>query len=163
MRNKNTLIAILFGVSSAAIGLLFLFIFGQHIELTCTRQASQGVVCEKRQSFLGLIPGKEQTLTGLSGAYVEENCDSDGCTYRVMLQTETDDLPLTVPYSSGADPKERVAREINEFVRGSRPTFELQEGPNTLVLLLLGVMLAVDLAVAVGFGARTIIRRMHGY
>jgi hypothetical protein len=71
------------------------------------------------------------------GASVEESCDDDGCTYRVVVQTSRGAKALTSYRSSGYRSKQEVADKINRFVNSpAEQTLNLKVSSGLLGILL---------------------------
>jgi hypothetical protein len=100
------------------LGLLFSYIMGIVTTLECSRPES-GQVCNLERSWMGLVKLTDRPLRQVQSAWVEENCDDDGCTYRVVLETDQGQLPLGTAYSSGSSSKQEQADQVNAFVKNS--------------------------------------------
>lgn len=106
----------LVGLAFVACGSLFVFVFGQSYTLDCVRLETRQFQCTRHARWLNLVPLGSRDIDGLSGAHVTESCDSDGCTYRVDLDTAEGPVALTEYYTSGYDDKVVIASRINSFV-----------------------------------------------
>lgn len=112
---RNLLSHFLFGLLFACCGVGVFLVFGSTTSLSCERVEPRQVSCLRQVRLLGFTV-REETLPRVFGATIDESCDSDGCTYRVVLQTEAADMPLTAYYSSGLQRKEQVVSELNAFL-----------------------------------------------
>ncbi|BAJ64561.1 MULTISPECIES: hypothetical protein [Anaerolinea] len=132
-----------------AAGLGTAYLLGQVHTLTCERTAERQN-CRIDVSWMGILPLRHQTLPRLEGAWVDESCDEDGCTYRVVLQTVSADFPLGVGYSSGKASKEEIVQKIQAFVKNpAQPVLEVKTGGGLwilfpLVFLLTGFWLGIS-------------------
>jgi hypothetical protein len=99
-----------------AVGLLLTFFMGKVSTLSCNR-VDEADRCVLRVNWMGLAPLKETQIEGLLGAQVDESCDSDGCTYGVLLVTPREPLPFGSGYSSGKADKTELADKINAFAK----------------------------------------------
>jgi hypothetical protein len=113
---KHLLTSIFWGCLISAIGFGALYVFGQVVVLDCSRAVGRPVTCLKESRFMGIVTVGEEGLGEVTGAYVEENCDDDGCTYRVVLNTSRGSKPLTMYRSSGHRDKQSVADQINTYI-----------------------------------------------
>lgn len=132
-------IRIFLGILFVGVGLLFTFIIGQVATLACNRMEDADR-CVLRVNWMGLSPLKEIPIEGLNGARVEESCDDEGdCTYRVLLITSRQALPLQSAYSSGRVEKEEIAAQINAFALDKTiPNLSVSQGGGFWVILPLG-------------------------
>lgn len=140
---RQTLSAIGLGIFISGLGLIALYLFGRTTDLTCTRLDEGTYTCRTETSFYHLLTLDSSGIRDLTGAGVDESCDDDDCTYRVLLQTSRGPKPLTSYYSSGYREKERIANQIIASLQEGRPSFELSVGPGfvgTLVPLLFILM-----------------------
>jgi hypothetical protein len=139
--------SILFGLVFMVLGIFFMFIFGQVAELSCTKTAAGETECSKVVKFLGVIPLSSSEFRDVYRAEVEENCDDDGCSYRVVLTSIDGERPLTSYYSSGWDSKQELAGRINAFIGSnvSGGTLSIQENSGLWASLLSLVFLLVGL------------------
>jgi hypothetical protein len=126
------------------VGLLLTFWLGQISTLSCIR-FEDADRCVLRVNWMGLSPLRETRIEDLLGAKVEESCDSD-CTYRVVLVTGRQTLPLEAAYSSGKTDKQIMADKINAFAKDRQiSTLEVSVGG--------GLWLSISLIfIAVGVG-----------
>jgi len=132
----------LFGLIAVVIIGALLYFMGQVTTLTRHRAERDRVDCRIQSNWLGLLPLRERSVRGVQGAQVAENCDQDGCTYRVELRTGGGIVPLTPHYSSGSVVKESVARRVNDFVRDpTAASLQVREhfDPTDLILVALFV------------------------
>lgn len=142
--------SLLFGLIFAGMGAVAMIVFGQVSVLRCTYPEPSHLACVKEVKWLGLVPVGEEIISDVRGAWVDESCDSDGCTYRVELSTGQGDLPLTAYYSSGERSKSEAAAEINAYVaEGEGEALEIREGSGLLGGLIGGIFIVVGLGIAV--------------
>jgi hypothetical protein len=134
-------------------GLLFSYIVGIVTTLECARPES-GQTCNLERSWMGLVKLTDRPLRQVHSAWVEENCDDDGCTYRVMLETDQGQLPLGTAYSSGSRSKEDKADLVNAFVKDSSISrVKVQDGGGLwLFIPLLFIIIGVGLVARPLFG-----------
>lgn len=97
----------------------FAYVLGQVTTLTCDRVGTEQIDCTVQTTWLDLLPLGDKSVRGVRGAQVAENCDEDGCTYRVELVTDAGLVPLTSYYSLDSTEKERAAQRVNDFARGT--------------------------------------------
>ncbi len=117
-------------------GLLFAYWMGRVSHLNCVRTDTAAPQCSLRISWLNLFTIQEDGLQELQGAYAQQNCDGDGCTYRVVLTTSAGDKPLTSAYSSGSKSKEQTAQQINQFIADpTQPTLTVKAGGGLIMLV----------------------------
>jgi hypothetical protein len=92
------------------------------VDLTCSRAAPRGSVnCAKQTRLLWAISLPQQRIDDVRGARVSISSDDEGVGYRVELLAAHGTVPLTFVYSSGRSTKDKVADEINAFVRRTAP------------------------------------------
>jgi len=109
----------------------------------CERTAANMINCTQSQSWFGLYEREKDPITGLQGAWIEERYDSDDndTTYRVVLETQQGNVPLTNAFSSGYSTKADTVQQVNEFVRNSTEnSAEISTG-NPVVMMLIGAAL----------------------
>jgi hypothetical protein len=138
-----------FGIVFALFGIAFLYLFGQGTTLICAHVESNRIDCTKQVTWMGRPIKETQHIGQLRGAYVQDNCDEDGCTYRVELRTADGTVPLTSVYSSGLEKKRSTADRINAFVDSREGTLTLQESASWIAILVSGAFLIVGLAVII--------------
>jgi hypothetical protein len=142
--------SMLFAPPFVAVGLVIALFFGQVSVLECVHPEPSQVVCEKEVRLLGLVPVGRETIRDVRGAWLDDNCDSDGCTYRVVLRTDGSDVPLTSYYAAGQRAKEEMADRINTYVeQESEGLLRLRAGSALLGGLLGGLFVAVGVGAAV--------------
>ncbi len=135
------------GLVFAVVGLISVLLFAQTVELECSRDW-QDHACQINRSLFG-VPLSSKPVRSLVGAYVDESEDSDGSTYRVVLQGwDGLKVPLTNSYSSGYRAKARVVEEVEAFIANpaQRTLKVTQDG--SWGWLLSGVFVIVGLIVA---------------
>src|SRR5687768_8585090 len=115
---------------------LFLFIFANSVEMVCERQSNGTLTCSIEKKFLDQVTTSRQTIDGVTGAFVAESCDSDGCSYRTELSTSNGgSVPFNDVYTDYDDEK---ANQINAFIKSSDSSFSLKEPVQLWVVLLIG-------------------------
>ncbi len=132
------------------IGCLAFYFLGQSTTLDCTRLESAVINCQKQNHLLGVYPLGAESIGRLQGAWVEEECD-DGCTYRVVLQTEQGDVPLTSYLSSGHSSKDEIAGQINMFVYGQEPSLQIKDSAGAIGIIVPVVFILVGPLMLVGW------------
>ncbi|MEQ9233442.1 hypothetical protein [Coleofasciculus sp. E2-BRE-01] len=104
------------------VGILIIIIWGNLVILQCDRPLSTPVACQLtsanllRQAITLIPPGH------LQGAEVQRRHKrrSLNNTYRVILLTKEDRIPLTQGYSMGERKKQEKANQINAFVENTQ-------------------------------------------
>lgn len=150
--DPGVLIQPVLGLIFLAAGFFTLYLLGQVVTLTCERDDANRPNCVLITTWMEWRELRVRPLPQLSTAYVDESCDEDGCTYRVMLSTNFGDLPLTSAYSSGRTEKERKAQQIIAYLRDdTQPTLTMTERQGLLLLvplafLVLGLTMSVPAA-----------------
>jgi hypothetical protein len=106
------------------VGLGITYLAGQVSTLDCVKTDGQPV-CRLSVSFMDSIQLKEMSIQKLDSASVEEDCDDDGCTYRVVLNTGFGPQVFTDGSDSNYGSKQAKADQINQFLQSPDVT-ELQ-------------------------------------
>lgn len=109
------------------LGLLFMYLVGRKTILQCDRIGSNQN-CIIKISWMDLVRMNTRTIGEVRSAAVEENCDDEGCTYRVRIGTDQGPLYLGEVYSSGESEKRTNAELINAFAQGRSNTLEVSNG-----------------------------------
>ena len=137
MSIKQLLKAALWGLLFSGAGIMALFFFGRTTTLSCERGPKDQISCVISENLLGTLDFKDENISSLEEAWVCESCDSDGCTYRVALDTARGTFHLTNYTSSGYHSKEKTADQINTFIRSSsEETLEIEASTGLLGLVL---------------------------
>lgn len=132
----------IFGFIFALAGAFILYITGIETTLTCTRLSANQVNCTAHDRWLGVADLGTRPFEAVRRASVADNCDSDGCTYRVELDTERGWQALQEVYSSGREDKESTAGAINAFLQDrGRETFTITQSMGWWVLFSLAFCL----------------------
>jgi hypothetical protein len=160
---REELIGFFFGFVFTAAGFGFLLIGAHRTQVTCTRVEPQAVNCTIQSSWLGRFPQTPRTASNVQQAVVTENCDSDGCTYRVELLTPAGSEPLTNSYSSGFSDKEQAVRRVNGYLAGGTAEplqFTSDLGMGWFVLIPI-VFVLIGLAAMAGSAARLVLKMIE--
>lgn len=134
---------LILAVVFVGMGLFFTYLLGQRATLVCTRTGTMEQ-CTLHTSWMSLVGLNHRPIEGIRSASVEENCDDDGCTYRVVMHTEQGEIPLGQAFSSGKASKQQKAEQINAFANQQRHELNISEGGGgwiliPLVFMILGV------------------------
>lgn len=109
----------LFGGIFLAVGLAVVWFLGAQTTLTCERPEPRTGECTLVSANALGLNTRSQTvrLNEIQRAELQVSEDEDGDeTYRVVLRTETGEVPLTGYYSSGRDDKRQNVDRINAFL-----------------------------------------------
>ena len=144
---KTDLKSLIIGLVFMVMGLVFMFIFGQVTDLSCSKTPEGKTECATEVKFLGVFTLSSNHFWDVYRADVEESCDDEGCNYRVVLTTIEGQQPLTSYYTSNWSAKDRIAAQINDYVgmTADREPLTLQENSGlwaslfSLVFVLVGV------------------------
>lgn len=126
----------------------FLFIFANTVQMICQDQGDKIYNCIIEKRLVGYLPTSRRNVSGVTSARTVESCDSDGCSYRVELQTA----------NGGSEPFDDVytdhnlvnplTEQINKSIRqGDGPTFRVEAGMQWWVVIMLGAMAGISLLV----------------
>ena len=137
--DPGVLIMPMLGFLLFSAGLLALYFLGQVNTLSCTRSVQVEIKCSLVTTWMDLTQLADKPLAPLSSAYLDESCDEDGCTYRVMLRTAREDLPLISSYSSGSIDKQIKVDQILAFLADrSQASLKISDGGGLFILIPLG-------------------------
>lgn len=120
--NSHPLFAIIFGLIIILIGLFIVTIFSQTHDLWCSRVEPSLIRCTRESKLFGLYHLNQTEFENISGAILDENCDEDGCSCRVELQTEAGLTPLNMVYFGGiggCEQQQDKVDVINTFLADS--------------------------------------------
>lgn len=107
----------LFGTPFFIIGIIVILL-GEKTTLNCQKIDNNQNSCQLTK--VSLYKTKIETVPGsIIRAKVDVNEDSDGDTYRVILITSKQEIPLTSMYSSGSKNKRVNKNKINNFLQNS--------------------------------------------
>jgi hypothetical protein len=132
---------LLTGLGLLLLCLLGVFLAGQTSALECARPAGGTPNCILRITWMEMFTMREHQLTGLRSASLDENCDDEGCTYRIYLDAQGGGRPMTSAYSSGTISKNATIQKINQFAVNPNQTELAVEAGGKLWVLLPGVFL----------------------
>lgn len=116
LRPRYWRLFLLSGVLFLTMGFVTFLLFGQVAVLECTRTQISKPSCVLSHTLVGFT-FKEQAVPGLNRARINESIDSDDdATYKIFLETDNGDIPLTFYYSSGKSEKQAAVTEINTYL-----------------------------------------------
>lgn len=149
-RTNSSLFFFLFGFIFAAAGICAGAFFGQTNTLNCRRVESSVVNCRLQSDLLG-YPISDREIGAVQSAWVDVSSDSEGDTYRVVLQGAEGEAPLTSYYSSARRNREETATAINAYLADpTQETLQIEQAERW-IFLLTGVFVAIGF-LSIGFG-----------
>ena len=122
MRNNPSWHTFLLGFVFTVVGALVLLIGAHRTNLVCQPGAPTEVNCTIQSDWMGYFPQPPRTVVNVQQAVVDESCDSDGCTYRVELNTPFYSEPVTNVFSSGYNGKLQAANQVNAYLQSGTTT-----------------------------------------
>jgi len=128
-----TILAVIF----FGFGTLFSYLLGQVNTLTCERgDRVDDLTCRLTTSWMNIRTLKVRSIPRLDAAGIEEYCDDDGCTYRVILFSGAGNIPLSSAYTSAESSHRMTAERINTFLQdGSQQTLEVETGGGWILVV----------------------------
>jgi hypothetical protein len=135
----------------AAFAGLFLFFFGNSIDISCIRNVGEAPTCRITNVLLGRVPISTRNVADVVDVRLDGSCD-DSCTYRAVLITANGrQAPVNEVYTD-QDIAARQLGAIQGFLGGSAHEFQYTEPVQLWVVLMVGGFgLAGALGVAVEF------------
>jgi len=134
IRRVLTYLGVLFGI--VAFSGLFMVLFGNSIELSCSRNG-RTVTCQIDRKFLGRYPVSRETVEDVADVQLQEDCD-EGCSYRaVLITSDGRAVPVNAVYTDGG-PVGRQVGSIKSFLAGGQPRLDLEIPVAWWALLLAG-------------------------
>jgi len=141
---------------------IFLFIFGNSIDLKCLRTQNQGIACQINKEFLGKFPVSSRIVTNVTDVQNDENCDNDGCSYRPILVTSSGDtVPVNDVYTDGGPVSQQVS-QISSFIQSDQSNFELKLNTPWWVIIMIGSFALIGLVIVFFSMINSIIKSMTG-
>jgi hypothetical protein len=159
---KTMLINLLIMAGIVCFALIFVFVFGNSIDLKCLRQ-QQGITCQIRKELFGRIPISSRIVTNVTEVQNEGDCSGeDGCSYRPVLVTSSgDSVPVNDVYTDEGPVTQQVA-QIRNFIESNDPNFELKLDAAWWVIILIGGLGLMGLIIVFFSMISTIIKSMSG-
>src|SRR5687767_1534562 len=115
---------------------VFLFIFANSVQMVCERQSNGTLTCNIEKKFFNQVTTFRQTINGVTGAFVAESCDSDGCSYRTELKTsDGGSVPFNDVYTDYDADK---ANKINAFIQSNDSSLSIEDPLQWWVVILIG-------------------------
>lgn len=142
---QSTFILWITGCSFALIGFFTLFL-GELATLSCQRTTPANSQCHLAQSgLLGLVRQDTILVADLQNATVQvRGSRSSGWSYRVMLQTKPEALPLSQTYRADRAKQAVIAHQINTFIADpSQPILTIRQDNRWYYLLIGGLFLSI--------------------
>ena len=134
--DPGTLISPFLGCLLIGAGLAALYFVGQVTTLACSREQANRPNCAMITSWMNLTELSQRPVPQLTTAYIQDSCDEDGCTYRVMLSSSFGDLPFSKIYSSGMADKQYKVDQIKVFIQDSSQTnLAISEGSGLFIII----------------------------
>jgi hypothetical protein len=161
VRNNPLFHSLLIGLVFTVVGGGFFLLAAHRTDLSCQRMPPNQTNCTIQASWLGFFPQTPRLAADVQTAEMAENCDSDGCTYRIELVTTQGRVPLTNVYSSGYEGQARFATTLNGYLAADSPeSFELRTdfGMGWMVIVPV-IFTLIGLAAIAGVIAQVIIRQ----
>jgi hypothetical protein len=123
---------------------VYLYLTAQSYVIDCKKDDAGMILCTQRDAILGFITLEERTITGMSAAAVENQCEGSKCLYRlVMYDNQGNAHPVTDEYTADDVVKGRLAKMLNQFViTDDKQEIVLKEQVNWLVFMLPVVAIA---------------------
>lgn len=149
LRPRQWRIFLLIGISFVSAGLIVFYFFGQTISLDCTREDTRYPRCFVTLSLLN-IKLKEQRIDALIESRIIESRDSDDdITYKIILETNQGNVPLTSYYSSGYESKARFVEDLNALLDvNTEQSFSLTyDSPGPLIMPIIFTVLGLQLVI----------------
>lgn len=125
--------------------LVLLIIIGVYLGLTaqsyvieCEKDGTGMNVCTLRTTVLGVVTLQQRSMTGLTAAVVEDQCEGNNCKYNLVLYDSLGNpYPVEEQYTPDEIVKGKVAKLLNEFVSTpEKLSITLREQVNWLSLML---------------------------
>ncbi len=126
---------------------LFVFLFANSVTMVCTQQDG-AFTCEIEKKLLDRVTTSHRTVSGVIAAQVDENCDNDGCSYRVELLTNNGGSEPFDDVFTDRGPMVDLANRINARIKQNDGlTFSFGQGMQWWVIILLVGLAAMSLGV----------------
>jgi hypothetical protein len=154
LRSSHWRLILIIGLAFVIGGGIAFYIFGQKSLLECHRKTNTYPDCTLTQSMAGFTI-KERSIEHLVSARVVESRDSDDdLTYRIMLKTESGNVPLTSYSSSGQENKTTIAAQINSYLDDVETvSLKIEQGGRNFIIPLIVIFIGL-LEIVVGLIGR---------
>lgn len=129
---------------------LFIYIFGNSIQVSCLRGPGQNPTCRITTILLGRYPMSNRLVTEVAGVQMEEDCD-DGCSYRaVLVNSDGQAYPVNEVYTDEGIPRRQVEALQGFLFDPEQPSLEYTEPVQWWVVALIGGMDLVGILAIAG-------------
>lgn len=130
--------------------LLFVVVFLNGTDVTCSRQADETYTCGIQTLFLGKFPTFHRDVSQIVGAQTVDDGCSDGCAYRTeFILKNGSSTPLSEVYTDRGPVNEQTSK-ISNLISSGQPTFEYAKDPPWWVAFLIGGLFLMEFFILTG-------------
>ena len=127
---------------------VFMFIFANSVVMRCNKQQNGAFNCVVEKKLFDQLVTSRRVVKDVVSATVNQDCDSDGCSYRVEL---VDLNGIREPFDdvyTDSGPMKVLAEKINTSIKqGDGPSFSVKSDLQWWLVIMLGGMSLVGLGV----------------
>lgn len=136
--------------SSGCFFLVFVVIFLNATEISCTRQADQTFTCTTQTLLLGKVPTLHREITQVVDVDIFDDGCSDGCSYRAEFITSDGGHVAINEVYTDRNPVSKRVNDLKSRINSGQPSFEYRIEPIWWVLFLLGGLFLMEAAILTG-------------
>ena len=137
--------AILLG--SASFFLIFVLIFLNATEISCSRQSDQTFTCHTQTLLLGKFPIFSRDVTRVVDVDIFDDGCSDGCSYRAEFITQDGGHVAVNEVYTDRNPVSKRVNELKSLMASGEPDFEYKIEPIWWVLYLVGGLFLLEVVI----------------
>jgi hypothetical protein len=127
--------------------LIFVLVFLNAIEISCTRQVDETFTCNTKTLLLGRFPILERETTQIVDVDIFDDGCSDGCSYRAEFITSNGaQVPVNEVYTD-YDPVSTQVNELKSHIGSGNASFEYTIEPIWWILYLLGGLFLMEVVI----------------
>lgn len=130
--------SIICGIGFVCLGSIFIYESLHTITLECTRSGGGVTSCRVQKKFLDKQLVQEVSIRNPKGAYLETDCDEDGCSYSIFLSSDFGPIRLSPISDPFLGEKEVLVDQINKYIEHADQfslDVEIKSNPITPILV----------------------------
>lgn len=137
--------------------LIFVLVFLNGTEITCTRQADNTFTCNTRTLLLNRFPTFKREVTQVVDVEMVDDGCSDGCSYRAEFVTASGKHVAVNEVYTDYNPVSRRVNDLKSRLNSGQASFEYKIEPLWWLLYLLGGLFVMEIViVTLTMGVRTV-------